>query len=402
MLAGPAFAAAPADSLPALIEEAISSHPSLAARQADIRAAQTGVEAARWQYWPTPSLTLEQADRATSAGADRQSTVFSLKQPLWTSGRIDAGLTQASASQTAAEASLQEARRDLALEVIQAYGDAYAAQSRVAAFEQSLSVHDRLLAQVKRRAEEGLSAPSDIQLAQSRHAAVVAERAYAAAQRGTALQRLQTLAGRPLTGTLTAPGEIQGAAEPLDPTLARLNAEVTQLEAEARKARAALWPEVYARADQRHGDVSGNHSQILIALESRWGAGLSTPTAAETARHRIAAKHSEIAARSRKISEQIQSDRQLLDAARLRVQSLQAAKAAAVEVSDSWDRQFLAGKKSWQDVMNAAREAAQTETQLADAQAAVIVTGWRLAVLTQGVEQVQGSRGKLQGNSLEP
>jgi adhesin transport system outer membrane protein len=287
--------------------------------------------------------------------------------------------------------------------------------------DQSLTVHDRLLAQVKRRAEEGLSAQSDIQLAQSRHAAVVAERAYAAAQRDTALQKLQTLAGRrvkpdevqetscklqgnsPASCPLSlASDSLASCALKLDPELARLNAEVASLEASARQSQAALWPEVYARADQRRGDITGNTTQILVALESRWGAGLSTPSAIASARHRVAAKRSEIEVRQRKLTEQIQSDRQLFEAARLRVQALQAAQDAALEVSTSWDRQFLAGKKSWQDVMNAAREAAQTEIQLADAQAAVIVTGWRLAVLTQGVEQIQGASCKLEGNSLEP
>ncbi len=46
---------------------------------------------------------------------------------------------------------------------------------------------------------------------------------------------------------------------------------------------------------------------------------------------------------------------------------------AAGEVSTSYDRQFLAGRKSWLDVMNAARELAQTATQLAEVQATQVV-----------------------------
>ncbi|MGE0113181.1 MAG: hypothetical protein AB7S73_16610, partial [Aquabacterium sp.] len=76
------------------------------------------------------------------------------------------------------------------------------------------------------------------------------------------------------------------------------------------------------------------------------------------------------------------------DAARQRIDALQAAQQAALEVASSWDRQFLAGKKNWQDVMNAARETTQTEVQLADAQSTAVVTSWRLAVLTQGLNWI--------------
>jgi adhesin transport system outer membrane protein len=63
---------------------------------------------------------------------------------------------------------------------------------------------------------------------------------------------------------------------------------------------------------------------------------------------------------------------------------------AAGEVSTSYDRQFLAGRKSWLDVMNAARELAQTATQLAEVQATQVVATWRLVIYTSGVGAVTG------------
>ncbi|MGE0110410.1 TolC family protein [Aquabacterium sp.] len=313
--------------MPDLIQAALRSHPTLTARQSEIRAAQAGVASARWQYWPTPSVSMERSERASTAGSDRQVGVFSLKQPLWTAGRLDAGIAQAQAAQAGSEAALTEGQRDVALEVVVAYGEAYAAQSRVAAYEQSLGVHERLLAQVQRRANEGLSAPSDVQLANSRRGAVLAERAYAAAQRDTARQRLQSLVGHAVSGDLgdpvlpvglTTPGQTTvEAAMNQDPTLARLRTDIEQLEARARQSQAALWPEVFARVDHRRADATGNTTQLFIGLESRWGAGLSTAAATEATLHQVEAKHSEIDARQRKLGEQILSDQQLLDAAAL-------------------------------------------------------------------------------------
>jgi outer membrane protein, adhesin transport system len=68
--------------------------------------------------------------------------------------------------------------------------------------------------------------------------------------------------------------------------------------------------------------------------------------------------------------------------------SIQASLRAAEDVSASYDRQFLAGRKSWLDVMNAARELAQTETQLADLQSTQVVVTWRLVAYTRGIDAV--------------
>jgi adhesin transport system outer membrane protein len=92
--------------------------------------------------------------------------------------------------------------------------------------------------------------------------------------------------------------------------------------------------------------------------------------------------------RTRRISEQIRADHRNWRAALTRAQAFGGALSASQAVYESWDRQFVAGKKSWQDVMNAAREMAQTEIQLAEAQGALSVYEWRLAVLSRGVDWV--------------
>jgi adhesin transport system outer membrane protein len=55
---------------------------------------------------------------------------------------------------------------------------------------------------------------------------------------------------------------------------------------------------------------------------------------------------------------------------------------------DSWDRQFLAGRKTWVEVMNAARELAQAQTALAEVEVGYVVATWRLAVLAEGVPAI--------------
>ena len=54
--------------------------------------------------------------------------------------------------------------------------------------------------------------------------------------------------------------------------------------------------------------------------------------------------------------------------------------------AESWERQFLAGKKSWLEVMNTTRELSQAEIDLADTQSLLIQAEWRLLILSKGVD----------------
>ena len=53
-------------------------------------------------------------------------------------------------------------------------------------------------------------------------------------------------------------------------------------------------------------------------------------------------------------------------------------------MQQSYDRQFFAGRRSWLDLMNAERERAQVQLQMADLQASLVATRYRIAILTQG------------------
>jgi adhesin transport system outer membrane protein len=388
-----------ATELRSVLADAIASHPSLRARQAEVGAAQSDVDAARWQYAPTPSLSVQHPDKALIAGTDRSVTLLALKQPLWTGGRLDAGMAYASARQQTAQANREETRRDIALEIIQAWGEVCSARERVKVFEGSADAHRQLHQQIQRRTRAGLSVQSDIALAGSRLQAVLADLSNARAAQDAAQERLHTLLGHSVAHPLL-PGSqaaaVQGVGEndavqtalANDPTLARMKSEATELQAQAASAASAYWPDVYASISQRHGDVTGRIAQISIGFESKWGAGLSTAAALQAASQRLQAKHEDIDYRGRKLAEQVRADQRQLEAVGERVRAYTQALTAAKDVADSWDRQFAAGKKTWQDVMNAARESAQTEIQLVDATGARAVLEWRLAVLVRGVDGV--------------
>lgn len=402
-----------AQSLDRLIAESLASHPQVQAQSALVASSMAGVESARWQFYPTPSVSVESAASTTSNGADqgdRTVAALRLQQPLWTGGRLRAGLDKAQAGHAVSLASRAEVQQQLALRVVQAYGDWLGAHHKRQTYVQSQAIHQRLSDQVRRRIDQGVSAESDSTLAQARLGALAADIELASVQINTALARLAQLLGRSLNeNDLLAldsrppflnlvPEELGALTEGSlrsSPTVQKSQAFTKVQEAALAERRAEMSPELYLRAEQLSGNsvnsAASSKRQIFIGLSSKFGAGLSALSNAQTASSQYEAALADVDIQSRLIIEQVNADFALAVSVQSRLNSLQASLKAAVLVSESYDRQFLAGRKTWLDVMNAARELTQTEVQLADIESAQLVVHWRLAIYAKGLESVVGA-----------
>ena len=398
-----------AQALEQLIASALASHPSMQGQRALVRSSEAGLDSARWQFYPTPSVSIEAAGASASDRSyqgDKQVATAGLQQPLWTGGRLTAGMDKAQAGLVSSQAALEEVRLQLGLRVVQAYGDWLAAHLKTVASEKSLATHRRLREQVTRRLAEGAAAESDLTLAVSRLEAILADVVAARVQGEVALARLGQLLGVPVQGaalakTVASPRTLTGGVQVLldqalaiNPTLTKAKAQAQVQEAVIGERRADLSPEVYARLERQYGNYTfpnaAPENRIFIGLSSRFGAGLSTLSNVESARAQHAAALSEIEVQSRAVSEQVLADVALALSVASRITSIQASLRAAEAVSSSYDRQYLAGRKSWLDVMNAARELALSETQLAELQSTQVVVTWRLTAYTGGIEAIAG------------
>jgi adhesin transport system outer membrane protein len=393
-----------AQTLEQLMAAAAANHPTAQAQRALLAAAESGVDAARWQFFPTASLAAE----AASAGAadrlfqgDSRVVTLRLQQPLWAGGRLVAGLGKAEGLVGVGQAAADEVAQQLALLVLQAYGDWHAAHLKTVALDKSVTTHLQLRSQVERRIAVGASAASDLALAVARLESVVADAAAVRAQRAIALARLgqllgqtvtseQLLAAAPQPQTVGADAQaLVAAAARHSPALLKARARTTVQAAVVSERRADLAPEVYLRAERQYGDhVFANappQSRVFIGFNTRFGAGLSVAAGVSAARAEQQAAEADLKAQERAVAEQVMTDQALALSTASRIRALESSLRAATEVSASYDRQFLAGRKSWLDVMNAARELAQTEMQLADLQTTQLVASWRLAVYTRGL-----------------
>jgi adhesin transport system outer membrane protein len=409
-LGSPSHAAAAPLTLEGLIASTLQTHPAVQAQRAQQGAAQAEVDGARWQFFPTPSISVEKAAAGShdiNYQGDKTVSTMRLEQPLWTGGRLTAGKERAEAGVQVSQGALDETREQLALRVVQVYSEWLAAHLKLRASDTSLATHTRLRDQITRRIEHGASADADLVLAVSRRQSVLADLALARAQQDTALARLGQLTGFPidaatLADTPAGPRPLPGGlaallerAQVIDPTTQRLKAQARRQETLIAEQRAALSPEVVLRAERQYGNYTirnaAPENRIFIGVRSQFGAGLSALSNIRGARAQYDAALAEVDAQHRNVSEQVMADYTLATASEARLLALEASLAAAGDVAQSYDRQFLAGRKSWLDVMNAARELAQTESQIADIRAAQVVATWRLAILTNADFPGKGS-----------
>jgi adhesin transport system outer membrane protein len=351
---------------------------------------------------------LEAGARDLGSATNQQTGFVRLQQPLYTGGRLTQQLARASANARATSLAVEEERRSIALRVIQALGDARSAAVKRQAYRESAANHVEFLNLVQRRVNEGLSPRGDIVLARSRLSSVRADLEASEVQFDQALSRLEQLLGRPLEAVeyaalrsdavddaaadwaMPALDRLVELALQASPTVSRALAELEARRADIGLARSNLVPTLYLRAEHSKGSAGSRQSQVYLGLESNFGPGLSSRAVVSASEQRLEAQQAEVDARRRELTELVRSEHTLALSGERRVGVLADSANYAATVVQAWQRQFLAGRKTWQELMNAAREKAQADAVLGEASAARWVSTHRLRLLAEGVDDFLG------------
>jgi len=397
----------PALTMRQLILEVLNNYPSISEANFVLDAAGSAERSAFWQFFPTPSVSFQQVNAsktdASYRGGDRQ-TVLSLYQPLWTGGRLSSSWDKAKAGITLNQANLQSVRLNVALLYVEAYGEWFDADLKIKALQRSLATHKKLIAMITRRINVGLSAASDLLLSEARISAVESALQQAKAQSVAAKIRLMQLQGRPLEASALQQLNTQidfklmdqslmvASALAVSPDIAKVTADVRVAKAEIGIQRANFSPELYVKLDRQYGNISYNtnmnENRLFFGLSTALGAGLSLFNQVDQAHARHRAAEAKLETLQRQVTEQVLTDVANFESAQERLVRMQASFIAYMMVTESWDRQFFAGRKSWVELMNAAQELAQSELAVANQKALLLVLKWRLAIQTRGLEQV--------------
>jgi adhesin transport system outer membrane protein len=155
-------------------------------------------------------------------------------------------------------------------------------------------------------------------------------------------------------------------------------AESIVARAEQKSAKAALLPQLI-------GQLSSNEvlgERIGLALRAQTGNGLSQAAAAQGAGERARASEEAIVSAQRELREALRLDFVNNAAARERIGSADVAAKSSLFVVESYKRQFIAGRRTWLDVMNALQESTNMRLAIIDSETSAQQTNARIALRT--------------------
>lgn len=393
-----------AKSLQELVTTAIANHPSIQSALAQTKAAEQDKKSALWQFYPTPSIG---AQTAVSTGdnpnfqGDAMVFTIGIDQPIWQGGRRFAEYSQAKIDIKISKAKMVQVQYDIAFELIDTYGKWLAAYMKLGAYEASIDKHEKLLNRVENRANVGVSNHGDIDLALSRLEATKSLYLNAQFEESSAVSSIIELINEEITSDQLA----QNIKAPITSTddfntqlekslsshpgmhLVRLEAQ--KAEKAISSSKASLWPDVSLRIEQQVGHFALKDSSpsmtLLLGIKSQFGAGLSTFSDIKSNTAKLRSSKMDVESKKRQIKQTVVESHISERSLRSRIKAARITLDAAEKVFDSYSRQFLAGRKSWLELMNSLREMTADKVELADLSAALVVTSSRLDIYVNGL-----------------
>ena len=285
---------------------ALERNNALAAVRSQVDAAQADASAARAERWPKLSVD-GSYQRFGDAPAfsfpvggqnflspplvddnDFYSARARIELPIFTAGRISAGIESAELGARAADSASDSAVQDLKLAVASAYIDVLRAQRSLSAREAQVASLRSLVNDVTVMVEQEAVAKNDLLAAQLTLADAEQDRLHASNRLSLARAQYNRLLGEPLdripelaelhaapSGTVEADSTLNAlvtAAVGQRSDLASLDARTRSLDERARSARAAGWPQVSVMADYQYleNQVLDREDFSLIGVGFNW------------------------------------------------------------------------------------------------------------------------------------
>lgn len=356
-----------------LMDATLRDYPEMISKLRSVDAARSEMEGAEWQRYPVPGV---QAAMNSSGGS--MDPVFTLRQPVWTGGRITAAIDAARARHGAADAEVAVTRRSLLLRLTGTYSNLRRIQIQLDLHRQNVKRHEGLREMIERRVKSLVSPEVDLNLATSRLLQAKNELSQVVQNFSNGQMQMTELVGKKVARLdLADLPDVSALPKSLDeatqlaistsPGLVKQDFELQAAQADVDSAEAVYWPKVTVQVEERVG--SRSEHKASISLESQLGAGLSSVTNIDAAQSR---RQGMVEDRRKTL---LQMQTSILEAwnayngARYRLENNRANFKSAEAIFESYTRLYVAGQKSWLDVMNAAKDTFSSALAVEDTEA---------------------------------
>ncbi|MGM8891302.1 TolC family protein [Psychrobacter sp. 1Y1] len=377
-----------------LVAQAIQTHPLVGSARASQQATTEGINAAKLNLLPTPSV---------SSGYDRDNDFVSevtIRQPLWTGGKLTADVNQAIFDDKAAVEYIYEQQNLVAKTTIDAWQSYIQAVATQSVHVENLKELNDFEAMMQRRVGQGVSARIELDLVTNRILQEQTSYQAAVEQQRIAAARLEQIIGQPLSQmSVTSIPNLkvlvnQAKQQSVDfermafdragfynPTVVKEHFQIESAKQGVESQQAARYPTIYAQYEHAYyHEDNENDGKFSVGLSYAPGAGFSNFALARASQAEVNSLVQNQEAARRNVIENIQVQYQQFISAKDRETSLIAAVAGAQIVVSSYRRQFIAGRKSWLEVLNAVREHNDYQVQLVQTRAEMLGSFYKLQV----------------------
>ncbi|MDD2383803.1 MAG: TolC family protein [Sulfurospirillaceae bacterium] len=367
-------------------------HPNIKMYHYMIKGAQSGIDTAKWNYFPTPTLETSYTTKNIDG------TTVAIEQPLWTGGKLDAAYDMAVANKVASQFGLKENGYLLIETLINTVQMYLKAKEDLVALDNGKERLLRLEDMIVRREDSGVSSKADIELVKARIFQTETSINAAKNKKAIALAQLELLTGHKIEDTLMfndfqiyntigTSDVILKYALSMHPSLEKLDAQIDYAKAERDKAKAAIMPNVSVKAQKIFGSSSlyyntnENDAVVYLAVQATPGAGLSSLSSREMAEARVMQLAQEKNSKKQDIIDKTLSAYNNYMFANSRIDIQVNSINASQNVFDSYIRLFLTGKRQWLDLISASRELTDNELAYNDTKIMRLIASYQLALL---------------------
>lgn len=401
-----------AQSLDAVIDAALAHSPMLAGARARADAAAARVDEARAGRAPQVSVDGQigygrinpqgffglMADNVTPRTA-----TIDAELPLFTGGRISAAERQAEGGNDAAGYAVDAARLGLRVQVVKAYTDALGASERMRSYGKLVEALAETVRQAKLKFTAGDGTSTEVAQAEARLAEAQAGLAAAEGDEASALTRLKTLAGKPITPAAPLPGPpavpssvdaTVAQAVKHNPQLAQADAMVSSARAGVAASKAERLPtlDAYAQAssvrDQFFPGYKADSASAGLRLRWKLFSGGQLSAKQRSAEAGLRASRSDYALAHDAVEQQATQGFEAVRAARAVLTAAEARATATDSALRSTRLEFNSGAKPQIALLDAEREAINAESGRITAQGNLLVAAYTLRAMI-GMEATQ-------------
>jgi adhesin transport system outer membrane protein len=374
---------------------AVASSPNIKAKARDLEAAESVLSGAEWGRYPSVnmSMTTNRIDASSSNNPNSGPTsILTVEQPIYSWGGIEARIDTARLQRDIARRAFETETNLVTDRVIAAFTELQRAQERLLIQEEAIVRLREFKAMIERRIATQLSSNNDAALVESRLRQSLTDVTLTRSVQERARNQLAELTGQsvrsvqaeqPRRPSLSSRAAAEQATLDTSPELAssRLQVDVATMQRAQRKA--DIFPRVVARAETLHTYNSSlpNDTRFYIALVGNLGSGLAQIDSLAEASARILSAEQSVETARRSLTQLAGSTWAEMEAYEAQLPDLAEVARQNEDIVASFIRQYIAGRKTWLDVLNAERELTQSRLALGDARAGTISAEARMSRL---------------------